>query len=122
MVISIHDPGALPAQLQPGWGAVLRLAFHDKEDLTLARATGLWTVFSETQARQCLRFVDEHRSKVGLLVHCTAGASRSPAIARAVCKFLGLRPDADWPTGNQLVIAVMAEAATALQERRDLMV
>lgn len=111
IAISIRDPGAPPAQLQPGWKAVLRLEFHDKEDRLLAHATGLWKLFDEAQARQCLQFVDAHRDDAsGLLVHCTAGASRSPAVARAVCARLGLSPDPDWPSGNGLVYQTMMSA------------
>ncbi len=79
VVVSIHDPDKEPAILSPEWGAVLRLAFHDKEDEVLARLTGLWRLFSDRQAQACLDFVREHSQAEGVLVHCFAGASRSPA-------------------------------------------
>lgn len=109
-VISIHDPGSERAALKEGWHEILHLAFHDKEDESLAKATGLWKLFSPDQARRCWEFVNRERPYVrGLLVHCNAGLSRSPAIARAICEHLNLRPDASWPSGNGLVRRLMAE-------------
>jgi hypothetical protein len=117
IAISIRDPGSPPAKLQPGWKAVLCVAFHDKEDRQLALKTGLWKLFDRPLARQCRDFVDKHRTSAsGLLVHCGAGASRSPALARAICARLGVRPAQDWPHGNQLVYETMMSA----QDQREL--
>lgn len=112
IVISIRDPGAAPAKLQSGWKAVLQLEFHDKEDRQLALKTGLWRLFDDSQARQCLQFVEEHRASAsGLLVHCIAGASRSPAVARGISAHLGMHASSDWPRGNELVLETMMREA-----------
>ncbi len=112
VVVSIRDPGKPPAALSPHWGAVLQLAFHDKDDEVLAEQTGLWQLFSEQQAHQCLDFVRKHQSTArGLLVHCFAGASRSPAVARALAHMLEVPCGADWAKGNPLVAERMRVAA-----------
>lgn len=121
IAISIRDPGAAPARLRPGWKAVLHMEFHDKEDRELALKTGLWKLFDEAHARQCLQFVDEHRASAsGLLVHCAAGVSRSPALARAMSARLGLRSNPDWPHGNELVFqTMMSELQRHLAQDRE---
>jgi predicted protein tyrosine phosphatase len=79
VVVSIRDPGKAPARLSPGWGAILHLDFHEKEDEAMATRTGLWKVFTPEQTRSCLDFVLNQTQASGVLVHCFAGASRSPA-------------------------------------------
>lgn len=114
-VISIHDPGSERAALKEGWHEILHLTFHDKEDEFLAMATGLWKLFSPDQAHRCWEFVSRQQPYVkGLLVHCNAGLSRSPAIARAICEHLNLRPDDSWPSGNGLVRRLMADTVTTV--------
>lgn len=110
VVVSIHDPGQSPAALSPGWHAVLRLAFQDKEDEDLAAKTGLFKLFSPEQAQALVNFVQKHSSCTGVLIHCFAGASRSPAIARALASHRGRSPDPDWPRGNALVGRRMQDA------------
>lgn len=114
VVVSIRDPGKPAPLLRRGWRAVLSLEFHDKEDLEIVRMTGLWRLFTPCDAALCWKFIAAHRSgAAGLLVHCEAGLSRSPAIARAVAERIGLRCDDAWPRGNLHVYATMRESAYA---------
>ena len=106
-VISIHDPNKSTPELRVGWGAVLTLAFHDKEDPELARMTGFWQLFRAEQARAACSFVERQvKSSTGLLIHCESGLSRSPAMARAMAERFGWVINSDWPRGNQLVYAL----------------
>lgn len=108
LVISIREPGQDLPRLQPGWGAVLSLSFHDKEDVQLANRTGLWRMFSAEDAQACWEFVKSHAlAASGLIVHCGAGLSRSPAIARAIAKNLKLPIGDNWTSGNQHVYQEM---------------
>lgn len=111
IVISIQDPEQEPAKLQPGWKGILRMRFHDKEDMALARLIGSWRMFSSEDARTCWSFLTAHASDAtGLMVHCTAGLSRSPAMARAIAEHLALPVNAGWPRGNSLVLREMMAA------------
>jgi predicted protein tyrosine phosphatase len=48
------------------------------------------TLFEDSHAEQILQFVNEHWDKVDyFLIHCTAGQSRSPAVAAAIQKIKG---------------------------------
>jgi predicted protein tyrosine phosphatase len=87
-VISISDPGTRRPRIHKPTllRAALFLKFHDAEDqmhpdivlMKLAHAKRIW------------RFVREHRDKIGILiVQCEQGASRSPAVAAAICRTLG---------------------------------
>lgn len=117
IVISVQDPGLDEPKLQPGWKAVLRLSFHDKEDMALARLMGIWRMFSVQDAQECWSFITAHANDAtGLIVHCTAGLSRSPAIARAVAEHLALPVNDDWPRGNSLVASEMKSARPTVWE------
>jgi predicted protein tyrosine phosphatase len=85
--ISITDPAAPAAQLSPGFAAVLRLAFSD-----IVRMEGPEDVlFAPDHAAAILEFVEHWRQANRLVVHCHAGASRSPGVALGLCDRFG------WP-------------------------
>ena len=70
---------------------------------------------TQEHVQQILDFVKEHWDKIdGLLVHCDAGLSRSPAVAAAIAKiFIGEGEDQPyfqryWP--NYLVYKMILEA------------
>ena len=89
-VISITCVGDAPAPLQPGWGALLRVAFDDVDVATAGDAR----LFGPAHAAAILTFADQVAPTVkGILVHCHAGISRSAAVA----KFLAERLDAAFP-------------------------
>jgi predicted protein tyrosine phosphatase len=53
-------------------------------------------LFSKSHAEKILNFINEVKDKIEILmVHCTAGASRSPAVAAAIQKILG-QDDSHW--------------------------
>lgn len=72
------------------------------------------TLFEDSHAEQILQFVNEHYDKVDyFLVHCTAGQSRSPAVAAAIQKVKGGEDDI-WfsiKTPNMRVYRKILEAA-----------
>lgn len=91
-VISISDPGApVPRVRRPSHClGVLHLSFHDAEP-SHALPPGV-VLMSEDDARAICEFVARHAAAGALLVHCEQGASRSPAVAAAICKAQGGDP------------------------------
>jgi hypothetical protein len=87
--VSITEPAGGPrswrvvplAKLQPGYLAVLRLQFEDYDSLRLHPPDAV--LFTPEQAKQVAEFVTLHRGQ-NILVHCSAGISRSGAIVDAV--------------------------------------
>lgn len=93
VVISIHDPDKKKPLIrkQSGLRAVLSLAFHDAEPSKGMTLPENITLMTKEQATLICEFVREWNGKVGsVVVHCEQGMSRSPAIAAAVSKSLGL--------------------------------
>ncbi len=96
-VISLSEWGAEPAKLKDGWQAILRMEFHDIEELVPDEP---YDLFSEDQARQIIEFVADMNAYgvVGVLVHCRAGISRSAAVA----KWIAEKYDLPFPVGYSL--------------------
>ena len=103
-VISITDPGPRQAALREGWGAVLRLSFHD-----LDRQWQNYVLMSSAQARELLTWLEDNEDKLnGIVVHCEAGISRSAAVAKYLCERYGLPVDeADTRFHNKHVYRVL---------------
>jgi predicted protein tyrosine phosphatase len=90
--ISISDPTAAPAQLSGAFTAVLRLAFND---IATAAAQGDGDIlFATEHAEAILQFVQQWADAERVVIHCNAGASRSPGIALGLCDVHG------WPTAE----------------------
>jgi predicted protein tyrosine phosphatase len=85
--ISITDPAAPAAQLSPAFAAVLRLAFSD----IVAMESPADVLFAPDHAAAILEFVEHWPHANRLVVHCHAGASRSPGVALGLCDRFG------WP-------------------------
>ena len=86
--ISVTDPRTPDVQLSPGFADVLRLRFSD-----IAQAGGEGDVLLAAEhAREILDFVARWPRAERIVIHCVGGASRSPAIALALCDLRG------WPT------------------------
>jgi len=86
--ISITDPEAPDVQLSPEFAAVLRLQFSD-----IAAPGGPREVlFGREHADRILEFMRCWAHAERIVVHCTAGASRSPGVALGLCDRFG------WPT------------------------
>jgi predicted protein tyrosine phosphatase len=85
--ISIRDPAAPPVELSPGFAAILRLVFSD----IIAIESPEDVLFAPDHAAQVVEFVEQWRHADRLVVHCHAGASRSPGLALGLCDRFG------WP-------------------------
>lgn len=89
---------------------VLRLCFEDAEDADCGQ-----NLIACEQAEAICRFVLRLRGEIDtLIVHCSAGVSRSPAVAAAVLKGLGESDEAIWNDPryhpNELVYTVVLAA------------
>ena len=93
-LISITDADKPPAKLRNEGGprGVLRLAFNDAEP------PGPRVLMTNEQAAEVVAFARGHLAAGVdyLLVHCEQGASRSPAVAAALCEGLGLAGEEDF--------------------------
>jgi len=86
MVISIDSPGkdVPPLADSPLRVGVLRVLFND-----IRRPKDGRTLFTRLQAREILDFVDAHLPQArAILVHCTGGLFRSPAVGAALSSIL----------------------------------
>ena len=84
--VSVTNPNAAPVALSPRFGAVLRLSFTD----IAGPSPYAWDrLFSADDAQRIVAFVAAHAQAERLVVHCTAGRSRSPAIALALTELWG---------------------------------
>jgi len=119
-IISITDPGAPPAELHPGWPAILRIEFGDLEydRHTIAYWGASWQsvegVFRAAHAQDIIRFVERVESDPDidhLVIHCHAGKSRSAAIATWVAARHAIPPALSWSGRNQTVLDVLEEPA-----------
>lgn len=112
-LISITDTGAAPAALQPGWPALLRIAFDDVDPDSFALDefhAGLQPL-TPAQAAQIARFVHGAAAHAStLVVHCRYGQSRSPAVAMAVCGHFGLSFPPGFDTHNRYVVRLVRDA------------
>lgn len=92
-VISIHDPDKPPAAVPrtSGLHRVLHLAFHDAEPAASLVTPPDIVPMTEAHAEQIRAFVEEELAHVqAMVVHCEQGMSRSPAVAAAIARSLGL--------------------------------
>ena len=86
--VSISDPAGSPADLSPAFAAVLRLAFDDLERPSFRDDVP----FARPHAAMVRAFIRTHPGAAHVIVHCNAGASRSPGLALGISDWLG------WPT------------------------
>ena len=80
IIISITDPGTLPAIIRPNFQnkGTLRLEF---EDIDAEEPEAM----TEAHAEAIAKFVNEHKDSVDMIVvHCEAGVSRSAGVAAAI--------------------------------------
>ena len=110
--ISITDPGAAPARLSPRFAAVLRLQFND---VTEAGAP-TDVLFGAAHARAITEFLARWPDAGRVVVHCHAGASRSPGVALGLCDLRGWATaglEGSHPAWNRRVRAVLAGGRAA---------
>jgi len=101
--------------------ATLHLAFDDAEPSATLQQPPWIRLMSSRQATQILRFVDEHKDHVGaFVVHCHQGMSRSPAVAAALAKYLGVDDRPFWKefTPNMHVYELLRQAMKPSTARR----
>jgi len=81
-MISITGTDEPRVRLKKGWAYTLRLVFDDIEEPRPGRK-----LFSEADADKVIYFLDEIAEEVDhVVVHCTHGLSRSPAIAKFIAE------------------------------------
>ncbi|MBL4952191.1 hypothetical protein JK635_08205 [Neobacillus sp. YIM B02564] len=88
-----------PTLLTPFYEDVLHLSFSDitQEEYDDLRGQGLsrgFQLFSITDAKKVLQFVNQHLDADVLHIHCHAGKSRSAAMGIGIQRILGLPDDA----------------------------
>lgn len=91
-VISITDPGAPEARLDPAFRHVLRLSFFDAMPADEYLPAPLPGLFDRAMARRIGDFVHELQAapfEISVMVHCEYGVSRSAAVALFVEAFSG---------------------------------
>jgi predicted protein tyrosine phosphatase len=104
--ISISDPASAPAELSPRFAAVLRLAFND----IVAVECPEDVLFATDHAAAVVEFVEQWQHADRLVVHCHAGASRSPGVALGLCDRFGWPAAAletSYPSWNRWVRQVL---------------
>jgi predicted protein tyrosine phosphatase len=105
-MISLTDPGSRLAALRKGWGAVLRLRFHD-----IDKQWQNYVLMSVDQARELLEWLEKHEEQLdGIVVHCEQGISRSAAVAKFLRERYGLpvnEPDVRFH--NKLVYKLLSD-------------
>ncbi len=92
VAISIRGRTERPTALSPRFAGVLSLVFEDTGAFApyAVNGSGNPEAITAAQADAVAAFVHAHRAARGLVVHCTAGVSRSRSLAAAVCSALGL--------------------------------
>ena len=90
MVISISSPNfSIPRLHDPKMFGVPRLNLHFQDVTRVIESAGrIFEPMSEAQAKQIVDFAEEYHPWCRrLVVHCDAGASRSPGVAIGLARF-----------------------------------
>jgi len=64
---------------------ILKLKFHDMHYLPVEDR---FILFNKEMAQQIVKFIKKYQDADHLVVHCSAGLSRSPAVAAAISEYL----------------------------------
>lgn len=113
-IISITEFATDPADLKPGWNAVLRLAFHDIEPGYAEKYPEYpdLQIFTEEMATRIIEFVDIQSTRcVGILVHCKAGISRSAAVSKWIADRFNLPFNEHYSLYNKHIYRVLTQAS-----------
>jgi predicted protein tyrosine phosphatase len=117
VAISIRGHAEKGTTLSPRFGEVLHLVFADTSPYATYAESGQDnpSTISHEQADAVGAFVLRHRARSALVIHCTAGVSRSRSLAAAVCSALAL--PYEWTVVNddvhRAVLAAMGRALAA---------
>lgn len=117
VAISIRGPRERVVPLSPRFAAVLPLVFDDMGIFAMPSAEGGGTAETMTaaQADAVVAFIRAHVNAATLVIHCTAGVSRSRSLAAAVCAALQL--PYGYTTLNEDVYAAVTHAFSRAGER-----
>jgi predicted protein tyrosine phosphatase len=99
VLISIRDPDKRRVRVpkSPLCRAILELVFHDAEPVPGFTPTDPITYMTKEDAKAIWRFVREHDgSYEAIVVHCEQGMSRSPSVAAALARELGVDEKKFW--------------------------
>lgn len=99
VVISIHDSRSKKPKVrrQAGLKDVLFLKFDDAEPSKLMELPANIKLMTPAHAKAVWDFLALHQKAIGtIVVHCEQGMSRSPAVAAAIAKKLGLDETRFW--------------------------
>ena len=78
---------------------VLRLHFLDEDNVGYYKhkVSSKFRIFGVSDAIKILDFMDSMKDVIDVLyIHCTAGVSRSPAVAAALCDIYNIDSDVNW--------------------------
>lgn len=112
-LISITDPGCEPANLSNSWHSILRLSFHDVDEVTFPGANPELIPMSEMDAIAIVKFTHAMPDSIRTIyVHCRSGISRSAGVAKAIADYFNFKFDQSYNEYNRHVYIT---TLTALQ-------
>ena len=113
LLIRITEPNEELLPVSEGWDEQIVLRFHD-----IDKPLEDFVMFNKDMARQIVDVVTS-KDWSQVVVHCTAGVSRSPAVALAIAEYYGLEETAGrlgkFPF-NKLVFRKMREVLSDLKK------
>ena len=123
VVISIHDSRSKKPKVrkQAGLKDVLFLKFDDAEPSIHMELPASIKLMTAAHAKAIWDFLALHQKAIGtVVVHCEQGMSRSPAVAAAIAKRLGIDETRFWSDHqpNKYVYEMMAKGQESLDPRR----
>jgi len=96
-LISICNPG-VQRNLKDGWGARLDVVFNDITYSPPKEYDGQYVLFDADIAKEIVSFINTLPPIIDhIVIHCLAGLSRSPAIAKVLCEKYGEKFPEDHP-------------------------
>lgn len=119
-LISIGEPDASngPPEIKEGWYEVLRLEFHDVDIDRFPKPGGSFQQMTEEDAFRIISFVERVAPRIDvLLIHCSAGISRSAAVSKWVARRYGLLFDGHYRNYNHYVLRLLEEAERSCIEK-----
>ena len=124
ILISIRDPEKRPVRLRHCLlrKGILELAFHDAEPVAGFIPLDPITYIAEVDADEIWDFVRKHEGTYEVIVvHCEQGMSRSPAVAAALARGLGLDDSFFWQENqpNQYVYKTILAARDEVAKEHD---
>ncbi|MBC7751145.1 MAG: dual specificity protein phosphatase family protein [Candidatus Saccharibacteria bacterium] len=117
-VISINEPGNSNGEvkLQRGWYAISRVNFHDTDLSQLSDESHI--LLDNMHALEIVDFAHAVAPHVeGIMVHCKAGISRSPAVAKWIAETFIVPFNHNYGSYNKFVYNQLVAAAKVRSRR-----